>query len=86
MVFGRATTSTPTLTCNGLTATVNLALGQSPTSGPDVSLGTEGADTIRAHGGNDTICGLGGNGLINAGGNGTDSCERDSADSITRCE
>ncbi len=60
VVFGRASTPAPMLTCNGLTVTVNLALGQVPTSGDDVILATERADTIRALGGNDTICGLGG--------------------------
>jgi len=73
VVFGRQTpissgAPAPILTCNGLPVTVNLALGQSPTSGNDVILGTEGADIIRALGGNDTICGLGGNDVINAGG------------------
>ena len=57
----------PILTCNGLPVTVNLALGQRPTSGDDVIQGTDGADTIRALGGDDTICGLGGSDVINAG-------------------
>lgn len=66
VVFGRATLA-PMLTCNGLTVTVNLTLGQNPTNGDDVILGTEGPDRIRALGGNDTICGLGGSDIINAG-------------------
>lgn len=65
VVYGRA--AAPTLTCNGLTVTVNLALGQSPTNGDDVILGTEGPDRIRALAGNDTICGLGGSDVINSG-------------------
>ncbi len=67
VVFGKTTTPSPVLTCNGLTVTVNLALGQNPTNGDDVIIGTEGADRIRALGGNDTICGLGGHDIINAG-------------------
>ena len=58
----------PPVFCNGLPITVDLALGQTPTTGDDVILGTEGDDTIRALDGHDTICGLGGNDLINAGG------------------
>jgi Ca2+-binding RTX toxin-like protein len=54
--------------CNGLVATVDLNLGQLPTSGDDVILGTAEADTINALGGNDVICGFGGNDTINAGG------------------
>ena len=54
-------------TCNGLEATVIIANGDTPTSGPDVILGTDGPDTIVAMGGNDTICGLGGNDDINGG-------------------
>jgi len=53
--------------CNGLTATVVLSLGQSPTAGSDVILGTSGADTINALAGDDTICALGGADTINAG-------------------
>jgi len=71
VVFGGPPEPEPTFTCNGLAVTVNLALGQSPTNGSDVILGTENADTIRALDGDDTICGLGGNDLINAG-NGDD--------------
>ena len=58
---------TTAATCQGFPVTVNLAMGQSPTSGNDVILGTEGADVIRALGGNDIICALGGNDRINAG-------------------
>ena len=54
--------------CNGLAVNVDLASGDSPTSGDDVILGTSGADIINALGGNDTICSLGGNDVINAGG------------------
>ena len=45
------------LFCNGLAVTVDLNLGDSPTSGHDVILGTPGPDVINALGGNDTICG-----------------------------
>ncbi|MGI9603529.1 MAG: hypothetical protein ACR2QE_16715, partial [Acidimicrobiales bacterium] len=54
-------------TCNGLTVTVDLNMGQAPTAGDDVVLGTPNADSISAGGGNDTICGGGGNDTINAG-------------------
>ena len=57
--------------CEGRTATVNISLGEAPTEGDDVILGTEGDDVINALGGNDIICGLGGDDTINAG-NGAD--------------
>jgi len=53
--------------CNGLTITVNLNNGDTPTGGDDVILGTPGADIINALAGNDTICGEGGNDILNAG-------------------
>lgn len=58
-------------TCNGQDVTVNLALGQQPTDGDDVILGTNGSETIAAGAGNDTICALGGNDTI-VGGLGND--------------
>ena len=54
--------------CNGLDVTVNIALGQTPTSGDDVILGTEGDDIIDGLSGDDTICGLGGDDEIKGGG------------------
>ena len=42
--------------CAGLFATVDLALGESPTEGDDVIVGTDGDDTINALGGDDIIC------------------------------
>ena len=59
------------LTCNGKSVTVQIALGETPTSGSDVILGTNGNDNIAAMGGDDTICGLAGNDTIIAG-NGND--------------
>ena len=50
--------------CNNLAATVDLALGQTPTPGNDVIVGTAGADVINGLGGNDTICGFGGDDII----------------------
>ncbi|MDH4171878.1 MAG: S8 family serine peptidase, partial [Acidimicrobiia bacterium] len=47
-------------TCNGLAVTVDLNVGQVPTAGADVILGTPGADVIVALGGDDTICAQGG--------------------------
>ena len=57
----------PWQSCNGKAVTVDIAAGQSPTSGSDVIMGTMGADLIVALGGNDTICGLEGDDTINAG-------------------
>ena len=54
-------------TCGGEDITVNLALGEAPTDGDDVILGTDGDDVIDGLGGNDVICGEGGNDTINAG-------------------
>ena len=54
-------------TCDGEPVTVDLALGDVPTAGDDVILGTPDADTIDSLGGNDRICGRGGADTINAG-------------------
>ena len=62
VVFGMAP-----LLCNGLVVTVNLNVGDIPTSGDDVIQGTSGADVINALAGNDTICGEGGDDIINGG-------------------
>ena len=66
--------------CNGLTVTVDIGAGQSPTAFDDVILGTPLPDTINGGAGNDTICGGGGPDTISGGsgndtilgGNGTD--------------
>jgi Ca2+-binding RTX toxin-like protein len=55
------------LVCAGARATVSLDLGQLPTEGRDVVVGTAGADSISAGGGNDVICGGGGNDTLNGG-------------------
>ncbi len=54
-------------TCLGETVTVDLALGEEPTSGDDVIQGTPDADTINALEGVDHVCGLGGADVINLG-------------------
>ncbi len=54
-------------TCNGLEVTVNLALGDVPTAGDDVILGTDGPDVIEAGDGADVICGGDGDDIIRAG-------------------
>lgn len=59
------------MTCNGKPVTVSIALGQQPTDGDDVILGTSGNDSVNAGLGNDTICGLGGNDYL-VGGPGND--------------
>ncbi len=58
-------------TCNGQDVTVNLALGQQPTDGNDIILGTNASETIAAGAGNDTICALDGSDTI-VGGLGND--------------
>ncbi len=64
--------ATASLTCNGKAVTVSLALGQQPTDGNDVILGTPGSDSVNGGAGNDTICGLGGNDYL-VGGPGNDT-------------
>ena len=59
-------------TCNGLPVDVFIGLGDTPTTGDDVILGTNGNDTIAALDGNDTACGEGGDDLI-IGGPGNDT-------------
>lgn len=76
--------------CNGLSVTVDLNLGQTPTSGPDVILGTPGNDNIQGLAGNDTICGLGGDDFIRGnsgddwidGGAGVDNIRGDRGDDV----
>lgn len=50
--------------CNGLAITHRLALGELPTQGNDVIIGTPGDDFIEARNGDDTICGMGGDDTI----------------------
>lgn len=69
--------------CNGQTPTVIIALGQQPTSGDDVILGTPGDDEIAAGDGDDVICGLGGNDTI-WGQNGEDHIEGGDGDDRLR--
>ena len=54
-------------TCNGKAVTVDLSLGEQPTDGNDVILGTANSETIAAQAGNDTICAEGGNDTILGG-------------------
>ena len=56
-----------TESCGGRTATVQLGLGELPTSGADVIVGTNGSDSIDAQGGNDIVCALGGDDTITLG-------------------
>lgn len=54
--------------CNGIPATIDLAVdGSQPSGADDVIVGTEGNDEIDGLDGNDTICGFGGNDLIGSG-------------------
>jgi hypothetical protein len=54
-------------TCNGQPVTVSIGLGQQPTGGNDVIVGTPGADAINGGGGNDTVCAGGGNDNVDGG-------------------
>jgi Ca2+-binding RTX toxin-like protein len=51
-------------TCNGLAVTVDVALGQAPTNGNDVILGTAGDDVISALEGDDVVCAGDGDDLV----------------------
>ena len=65
------TTAPPqgSLTCNGLTVTIEAVAGQTTTgtAGDDVIWGTSGRDVINSLGGADTICSLQGDDVIDAG-------------------
>jgi Ca2+-binding RTX toxin-like protein len=54
-------------TCDGKPVTVFLGLGQQPTAGNDVILGTPASETINGGAGDDTICGGGGNDIFQGG-------------------
>ncbi len=58
---------TTLLICEGYFATVRLALGEQPTSGRDVIVGTAGDDVINGQGGDDIICGGEGNDTLSGG-------------------
>ena len=53
--------------CAGSSVTVMLSLGDLPTAGNDVILGTAAANTVNGGGGRDTICGLGGPDRLSGG-------------------
>lgn len=61
----------PAPTCDGKPATVQLGLGQEPTDGDDVIVGTAAGESINAGGGNDVICALAGYDSL-SGGDGND--------------
>ena len=65
--FSDQTISLVALLCDGRAVTVDIGLGQVPTAGDDVVMGTAGVDVINAGGGNDVVCGGGGNDVIDAG-------------------
>ena len=56
------------IVCQGRPVTVDLAVGDVPTSGHDVVLGTAGNDVVSTGLGNDRVCGLQGNDGITTGG------------------
>jgi Ca2+-binding RTX toxin-like protein len=53
--------------CAGRPVTVMRTLGDRPTSGNDVILGSSASETIHAGKGNDVVCGLGGNDRVYGG-------------------
>lgn len=62
-------------TCNGQVVTIDMNLNGgngTGTNGPDVILGTPGADSINARGGDDLVCADSGNDTV-SGGNGNDT-------------
>lgn len=65
--------------CENAAITVNLAVGDEPTDGDDVILGTSGPDVINGGDGDDIICGQGGDDVIN-GGDGKDLINGGSGD------
>lgn len=67
--------------CDNKKVTVSLALGQQPTDGDDVILGTPGNDSVNGGKGDDTICGLAGNDFL-AGGPGNDKILAGDGDDI----
>ena len=73
----------PIPVCGGLTVTVDLAAGDSPTDGDDVILGTNGPDAILSGDGNDTICAEGGDDIITAGAGDDTVFGGDGADTIS---
>jgi len=74
IIFGsqQQFTMPPAATCGGQAVTVAIGLGQLPTEGNDVIMGTPAADTIHGGGGNDIICGAGGDDIL-IGGPGNDT-------------
>lgn len=86
---------TPPKFCQGQQVTVDFTLGQRPTAGRDVILGTSRGDSIWANGGNDVVCAGGGNDVVNGGGGadnlnggtGQDRCAGGTGiDRATNCE
>jgi Ca2+-binding RTX toxin-like protein len=68
-VFGAEQTFTSlwSSSCSGRPITVSIGLGQQPTAGNDVILGTPGPDRIFAGGGNDIVCAGAGNDVVDGG-------------------
>lgn len=69
--------------CASYIVTVNLALGEQPTDGDDVILGTAGDDEIAAGDGDDVICASGGNDTV-WGQGGSDVIEGGDGDDVLR--
>lgn len=70
VVFKDGIGEAPKPLCGGKPATVQLALGQTPTAGDDVIIGTGAGESINGGDGNDVICALGGNDVIRGGAGG----------------
>jgi RTX calcium-binding nonapeptide repeat (4 copies) len=67
MVAAALAPSGASVTCGGQAVTVDLGLGQTPTTGDDVIWGTPETDIIDGLAGHDIICGRGSRDIVNAG-------------------
>lgn len=67
VVYKEGIGDAPAPLCDGKPATVQLELGQVPTTGDDVIVGTSAGESINGGDGNDVICALGGSDVLYGG-------------------